>query len=61
MRSGSSWRSGTRGRMAAIARHEYRSAWRSRTIPLFTLVVGLLLGVACVVGAARATAETSSS
>jgi len=54
MPRGGSWR-----RVRAIARHECRTAWRSRTVQVLAAVLALLLGAAGVVGQARYAAESA--
>jgi ABC-2 type transport system permease protein len=45
------------GRIAVLAWHECRTAWRSRVVQVLGVVLALLLGAAAVVGHARFTAE----
>lgn len=50
---------GALSRVAAVARHECRTAWRSGVVQMLGLVLGLLLGAAAVVGHARFAAEAA--
>jgi len=49
---------GAFARIAPIARHECRLAWRSRMLPVLTIVLAVLLGAAAVVGQARFRADS---